>query len=257
MNRRLVLAFGLFAVLAASAGCTSIFGSGSISDERLGQEASYDWETNQNVTYNVTSDQYQAIYKMDEKTTLEIYQEETLGEHGPVEISSVQFQYPNDTVVGHDQIRVKKTKEQTIITPPQSEGKLAYTAPRQGKTFAVPTHLNDQTYEVIIPKGMRVDMFLLSDVRPGSYTSEMQDERVHVVWDEPVSADSISVRYYLARDKFLFGGVVGIALVAGLIGLAYFRMQIRELEQKREEMGLNADISDDDFGGGGPPPGMQ
>ncbi|GAA0199683.1 DUF5803 family protein [Haladaptatus pallidirubidus] len=256
MNRRLVLAFGLFALLAISAGCTSIFGSGSISDDQLGKEASYDWNTEQNVTYNVTSDQYRAIYEMDGKTTLEIHQEEALGERAPVEISSVQFQYPNGTVAGHEQIRVKKTKEQTIITPPQGEGKLAYTAPRQGKTFAVPTHLNDQTYEVIIPKGMRVDMFLLSDVRPGSYSTEIQDGRVHVIWDQPVDADNISVRYYLARDKFLFGGVVGIALVAGLVGLAYFRLQIRELERKREEMGLNTDITDDDFGGG-PPPGMR
>lgn len=256
MNRRLALAYGLLAVLVVSAGCTSIFGSGNISDERLGKEATYDWNAEQNVTYNVSSNQYQAVYQMDGKTTLEIHQEESFGEHAPIEISAVQFKYPNGTVVGHEAIRVKKTKEQTIITPPQAKGQLAYTAPRQGKTFYVPTYLNDQSYEVIIPRGMRVDMFLLSDVRPGGYTTEIQDGRVHVTWDEPVSQDSISVRYYLGRDKFIFAGVVGIALVVGLIGLAYFRLQIRELERKREEMGLNRDITDDDFGGG-PPPGMR
>ncbi len=256
MNRRFVLAFGLLVVLAVSAGCASLFGPGDISDKRLGKNATYDWNTEQNVTYNVSSDSYKAVYDLNGKATLDIHQEEAFGENAPVEISAVQFKYPNETVVGHEKIDVEKTQSKTIITPPKGKGKLAYTAPRQGKTFFVPTHLNKQTYEVIIPRGMRVDMFLLSDVRPGDYTTEMQDGRVHVIWDEPVKGDSISVRYYLGRDKYIFGGVVGIALLIGLIGLAYFRLQIRQLEQEREEMGLNRDISDDDFGGG-PPPGMR
>ncbi|WP_458205311.1 DUF5803 family protein [Haladaptatus sp. NG-SE-30] len=256
MNRRLLFAFGLLALLAASAGCSSVFGPDQIDQEKLEKNASYDWDTEQDVTYNVSSNQYQAIYDLGGKKTLEIHQEESFGEKAPVEISAVKFRYPNGTVVGANQIRVKKTKSKTIITPPQANGKLAYTAPRRGKTFSVPTYLKDKTYEVAIPPGMRVDIFLLSDVRPGGYSTETHDGRVHVIWDESINPDSISVRYYLARDKFIFAGVVGVALLVGLVGLAYYRLQIRELERKREEMGLNVDISDDDFGDD-PPPGMR
>ncbi|WP_227354626.1 DUF5803 family protein [Haladaptatus salinisoli] len=256
MNRRLVLAFGLLVVLAASAGCSSVFGPDQISQKKLAANASYEWDTEQDVTYNVSSDEYQAIYDLNGKTTLEIHKQEALGEKAPVEISAVKFQYPNGTVVGAEEIRVKKTKSKTIITPPKGKGKLAYTAPRRGKTFSVPTYLKDRTYEVVIPRGMRVDLFLLSDVRPGKYETEMRDGRVHIVWDESINPDAISVRYYLARDKFIFGGVVGVALLAGLGGLAYFRLQIRQLEREREELGLNVDVSDDDFGDG-PPPGMR
>lgn len=255
MRKRLVLAIGLLALLAASAGCTSVLGPGSISDEKLGRNATYDWNSGQDVTYNVTSHEYQAVYTLDGKGTLEIHQEESFGEEAPVEISAVQFRYPNGTVVKANHITVKKTKSSTIIKPPQGHGKLAYTASRQGKTFYVPTYLKDKTYEVIIPQGMRVDTFLLSDVNPGSSETVMLDGREHVIWSEPVKSDSISVRYYLARDKWIFAGIVGVALLIGMIGLTYYRYQIRQLERQREEMGLNVDISDDDMGNG-PPPGM-
>ncbi|MCO8243934.1 MULTISPECIES: DUF5803 family protein [unclassified Haladaptatus] len=255
MRKRFVLAFALLALLAASAGCSSVFGPGDISQQQLNKNATYDWKTSEDVTYNVTSGQYQAVYNLDKKDTLEIHQEESFGEEAPVEISGVQFQYPNGTVVGADQISVHKTKSSTIIRPPKGPGKLAYTVSRQGKTFYVPTYLEDRTYEVTIPRGMRVDTFLLSDVRPGSYETSMQDGREHIVWSQPVKSDSISVRYYLVRDKWIFAGIVALALLVGFGGLAYYRYQIRQLERQREEMGLNMDISDDDMGDG-PPPGM-
>ncbi len=255
MRKRFVLAFGLLALLAISAGCSSVFGPGNISQQRLNENATYDWHSSADVSYNVTSHQYQAVYDLDKKDTLEIHQEESFGEEAPVEISAVQFRYPNGTVVGADHISVHKTKSSTIIRPPKGRGQLAYTASRQGKTFYVPTFLEDRTYEVTIPRGMHVDTFLLSDVRPGSYQTSMQNGREHIVWSDPVKADSISVRYYLGRDKWIFAGIVALALLVGFGGLVYYRYQIRQLERQREEMGLNMDISDDDMGDG-PPPGM-
>ncbi len=255
MRKRYLLAFGLLALLAASAGCTSVFGPGSISQQQLNKNATYNWNSSEDVAYNVTSHQYQAVYNLQKKDTLEIHQDESLGEEAPVEISAVKFRYLNGTIVDADQISVHKTKSSTIIRPPKGPGKLAYTVSRQGKTFYVPTYLDDRTYEVTIPRGMRVDTFLLSSVNPGSYQTSMQHGREHIVWSSPVKSDSISVRYYLIRDKWIFAGIVLLALLVGFAGLGYYRYQIRQLEREREEMGLNMDISDDDMGDG-PPPGM-
>ncbi|RBI64272.1 hypothetical protein DMJ13_07275 [halophilic archaeon] len=257
MNRRLLFAFGLLGMMAASAGCSSVLGPGQISQDRLNDDASYDWDTSQSVTFNVTSGNYRAIYEMKGKSSLEVYQHESLGGKQPVEIASVKFRYRNGTVVGAKHIDVKKTKKKTIIEPPAKQGKLAYTAPRRGKTFSVPTYVDERTYEVVLPKGMRVDNFLLSDVSPDDHEQHLTDDRVHLVWDEPVNANSLTVRFYLARDETIFTGIVGVAGIVALLGLAYFRFQIRKLEEKREEMGLNVDVSDDDIGDGGPPPGMQ
>jgi hypothetical protein len=256
MNRRLVLALGLLAVLAASAGCTSLLGSDSIDAGRLDANATYDWQTGQDVKFNVSGGQYQAVYAMQGAKQLGVFQYESLGEKQPVRIKSVQFQYRNGTVVGADHIDVRTTDDKTIIQPPAKEGKLAYTAPRRGKTFAVPTYLEDKTYEVVLPAGMRVDNFLLSKVSPSADERFTQDSRVHLVWNDPVNANSISVRYYLARDELIFGGIVAALTLVALLGLAYFRFQIRQLEDAREKLGLNVDTGDD-FGNDGPPPGMK
>jgi hypothetical protein len=63
------------------------------------------------------------------------------------------------------------------------------------------------------------------------------------------------IRYYLARDLTIFAGVIGAGILIALLGLGYFRLQIRQLEREREEMGLNVDTDGDEFDQG-PPPGM-
>lgn len=257
MNSRLVLATVLVGVLAVTAGCTGFFGPGQIPDEQLTREADYDWDTSANATVNLTGGQYQAIYKLSNQSSLSVYQYEMLGEERPVEVSAVQFRYPNGTVVtaNASQLEVEKTNSETVIRAPAEDGTLAYTATAPGSSFTLPVYLEDESHEVVLPAGMRVGVFLLSNVQPGDYTTDTRDNRVHIYWEE-VETNSITVQYYLERDLTIFGAVIAGVVVIGVFGLAYFRLQIRRLEERREEMGLNRDISDDDFGGGGGPPGM-
>ncbi|WP_135805545.1 DUF5803 family protein [Halorussus marinus] len=257
MNRRLLLGFVTVAALAITAGCTGLFGSGEFSDDQLSQEADYDWDTSTDVTVNVTGDEYQAIYDLSNGSEVTAYQYEALGGEAPVEVAAVQFRYPNGTVVTAERLDVERRDSATVIRTPSDTGKLAYTVSRRGKTFTMPVTA-EGSYEVVLPKGMRVGHFLLSNVRPGDYTTESHTEtsdgRVHLVWND-VTADTVSVRYYLARDLTIFTAVVGGAVLVALVGLAYFRLQIRELERQREDMGLNVDTDDDEFDQG-PPPGM-
>lgn len=255
MNRRLLLAFGAFALLAVTAGCTGLFGSGEISEKRLEGDAgaTYDWNTSSDVTINVTSDQYQVVYDVSNRSEFGVFERESLGEETPVEVGTVRFRYPNGTVVTLGQDHVEKRQSETHITLPSETGQLAYTAPHGGKSFSTPTYV-EGSYEVVLPAGMRVGNPILSQVRPGEYTTDQRDGRVHIVWTD-VTADNVVVRYYLARDLTIFGGVIGAGILVALAGLGYFRLQIRQLEREREEMGLNVDTSDDEFDQG-PPPGM-
>ncbi|MFC4549184.1 MULTISPECIES: DUF5803 family protein [Halorussus] len=256
MNRRLLLGFGALALLAVTAGCTSgIFGPGEISDKRLAQDADYDWNTTADVTLNVTSGEYHAVYEFSNRSKLSVYQYASLGDKQPVEVSAVQFRYPNGTVVKLEQKHVQKKQSRTVITPPSDYGTLAYTAPHRGKSFSTPAYV-EGSYEVILPKGMRVGNFLLSQVRPDGYQTELDAEtnRVHIRWTEDVTADSVVVRYYLARDLVIFAGLIAVGVLVALAGLAYYRLQIRRLEREREELGLNVDTGDE-FDQG-PPPGM-
>jgi nitrate reductase gamma subunit len=56
----------------------------------------------------------------------------------------------------------------------------------------------------------------------------------------------VSVRYYLQRDLYIFGGLLGLIIVVGIGGLLYRRRQIERLRKQRTEMGLDVDTDDDD-----------
>ncbi|MEF8908480.1 MAG: DUF5803 family protein, partial [Haloarculaceae archaeon] len=64
------------------------------------------------------------------------------------------------------------------------------------------------------------------------------------------------VRYYLQRDLWIFGGIAVVSVTLGIGGLVYYLRQIRQLEEKREELGLDVDYEDDPTDDG-PPPGMR
>ena len=68
-------------------------------------------------------------------------------------------------------------------------------------------------------------------------------------WDE-VRGDRIVVRYYLVRDLYLFGGLTAIGAVLGAVGLSYFWLQLRTIQRRREEVGLDVETGGDDSGPG-------
>ncbi|MFC4450382.1 DUF5803 family protein [Halorussus aquaticus] len=255
MNRRLLLALASVALLAATAGCTGIFGGDQISEKRLAGDsnATYNWNNSAAVTLNVTGGEYKAVYTFSNRSELSLFERESLGERTPVPIGTVRFRYPNGTVVSLGQEHVQKKKSKTVVSLPADSGKLAYTADHRGKSFSTPVYVED-SYEVILPKGMRVGTPILSQVRPTADDTTTIDGRVHLTWAE-VTADNVVVRYYLARDLTIFVGIIGASILVALLGVAYFRLQIRQLEREREEMGLNVDTGDDEFDQG-PPPGM-
>jgi hypothetical protein len=255
MNRRLLLAFASVALLALAAGCSGIFGGDQISEKRLegDTEADYEWDTSSDVTINITGDEYHAVYAFENRSQLKVFERESLGEETPVEVNTVRFRYPNGTVVTLGQDAVRNADSRTVFTLPAREGKLAYTASHRGKSFSTPTYV-EGSYEVVLPTGMRVGNPVLSQVRPNADDKSQIDGRVHLRWAE-VTADNVVVRYYLARDLKIFAGVIGAGILAALLGLGYFRLQIRQLEREREEMGLNVDTDGDEFDQG-PPPGM-
>lgn len=253
MNRRLALATVLFAVLAVSAGCAGPLGSSGSASDRISRPAHYgdQWYAASNVSIDVGPNEYTAVYRIDNRSTLEVYRYDSFGDKAPLSISAVQFQYPNGSVVNLTQSDVEDLKHKTVVTLPASDGKVAFTAPAGGKTFSIPTFV-DGTYEVVLPPGMRVGVFILSDVRPRDYQSTVVDGRTWITWED-VTAENVVVRFYLERDLTIFGAIVAVLAGIAIVGLAYFYRKIQQLEARRKEMGLNVDVTDDDFGKRPPP----
>jgi len=257
MTRR-TLILGSLLVLLALSGCTSLFGPGEPNPERLNESANYTWDENTNVTITVEKNSFQGVYTVENRSELEVYQRDALGQESHLQVSAVQFRYPNGTVVNnsHDGLSVSQTRERTILAVPNnSSGSVAFTAPRQGKQFSTPVFVEGPT-NVTLPPGARVGIPLLSNVSPPASSRSVTDNRMTLTYDN-VTAGNMNVRYYLQRDILIFGSIFGGAIVFGTVGVIYYWRQIQQLRKTREETAIDIDAEDDDPRDRGPPPGMK
>jgi hypothetical protein len=242
--------------LAATAGCTGLFGGG-ISEKQLAKEPpeAYDWNTSTDVSITVRSASHQAVYDLNNTTELKLFTRGFSGNE-PLSFKALHYRYPNGTVVqgSESAVEVGKQGSKRVVTVPNGSGMVAYTSGGGGKTFGMPSYV-DGSYELVLPSNHRVSSFLFGQVSPGGYDTEVDDQgRLHLTWED-VSSD-VYVRYYLTRDVLIFRGLVLIAVLVGGGGMLYYYREIRKLEEQREELGLDVDTDDDDIGDG-PPPGMR
>lgn len=279
---RRVAAFGILALMVASSGCLGILGPGEPDPAALSENASYDWSTAFDATIHINEDNYTAVYDVSAKTTgtdpddgdgpptFEVYDRDALGTDQPVELHAIQFRFtngsrieyrngsavlltPNGTATNTSSLTVSRTRRRTVVQLPAAEGQFAYTTPKNGKTVTTPTFV-EGSYEVVLPAGTSVGVPLIARVRPGGYSTETVDDRVHIQWD-PLRGRSVIVRYYLHRDILILGGIVSLLTGVGIAGVGYYLLQIRRLAARREDVGLDVDAGEDDSRR--PPPGFR
>lgn len=259
MHRRHLALLTVVALIGLS-GCTGLFGSESVASEQLNANASYDWETETNVTFRLNRTSYTGIHSVDNNATLSIYNRDGLGRDQDISISALRFRYPNGTVVtpATADLSANRTGQETILRLPGNvTGQVAYTAPRNGKSFSTPAFRNDQTYSVVLPPNGRIGIPLLSQATPSGYSTSIEEatNRMTVRWSEPVAAPILRVRYYLERDLLIFGGLASIAVIVGAVGTLYYWRQLQEVKRRRKEAGIDIEKEDDPTDRG-PPPGM-
>jgi len=261
MHRR-HLALLAVVVLAALSGCTAIFGPEEVDSDQLAENASYEWDSEADVSIVVNRSSYRSVYRVEDRATFTIYDRDGLGREQSVPISALRFRYDNGTVItpNESSLSANRTGKRTNIRLPGNvSGQVAYSAPRSGKSWGTPTHVENGTYAVTLPPGARVGIPLLSQVSPGGYETNVDEstDRMTVRWDEPVTAGQMQVRYYLARDLLIFGGLAAIAVLVGGGGTLYYYRQLQEVKRRRMEAGIDLEEEEtDDFGDDGPPPGM-
>lgn len=274
MNRRLLAALALI-VLVGTAGCTTILGDDAADPESLSADAEYDYDTDRDAFITVNRENYTAVYNVSAKATgdngtIEFYRTNALTIENPLELEALQFRYANGTVVRYvdgeavlvrsdgtqeptDALAVETTRQRTVVELPAEEGQIAFTTPKSGKEIAVYTPVHG-SYEVALPPDRDASVPLLSRTRPSNDDRAVVGDRVHLRWDD-VETSVLSVRWYLDRDLWLFGGLAVVAAGLGVIGVAYYYRRIRLAEKRRDEAGLDVDTGDDDREG--PPPGMR
>lgn len=222
-------------LLAGLAGCSAFTPDPDM--ERLGEDASYDWDQGADVTYDVQPNEYHAVIEIRNTSEVELWRPGDLGGQEPLNAAAIKFRYPNGTVVGVQAFEVDRTRENLVIGLPADNGTFAYTAESGSRSVFAPI-VETGTHEVILPPGMRTGVPVLSGIDPSGYETSQRGERVHVTWTETPDRP-IYIQYYLERDLYIFSGVVALMTVLGAFGLVYFRVQIRALERRRKDAGLD------------------
>ncbi|RQG99687.1 DUF5803 family protein [Natrarchaeobius oligotrophus] len=256
MNRRLVLAAVAVALLAGLAGCSMIFGG--ISDEELDREQEYDdlRDRDADVVVDIeggsliSNSDFRAVYDLNETDELTLYRSNFYRDEA-LDIHSVRYWYPNGTELTGSELFVDQSRSSTEVRVPDGNGTIAFSGSGGSNTFQLPAYVHE-SHEVILPEGHRTSNFLFGNVNPGGYEREVVDDREHLTWEHVDG--TISLRFYQTRDVPLFAGLVAVVVVFGGAGIAYYYRQVKRLQERREEMGLDVEIEDDSDDG--PPPGF-
>ncbi len=273
-NKRLLALAGL-AFLVFLAGCSVLTGSGEIDQDDLLEDAEYDWDRNATASYDVTtssllsfsSNRYQSVVHLENQSTLVLDRSTLFRGDRPVSVEALQFQFTNGTVVNatHPGLTAVRGSDETEIDVPAPNGSVGYTATWGSSTTALggsPRQWRVNTpvegsHEVRMPNGSRTDLPFLSRTAPGSHETTVEDDRAVIRWGDDFDSSSIVVRYYLARDLWLFGGLFIIGSTLAIGGVLYYRRAIQRARKKREEVGLDVEYEEDDSSNDGPPPGMR
>jgi hypothetical protein len=260
MNRRHLLALVGLALLALTAGC---FGPGAISEEQLDEAPAepYEWDSGRDVHIAVQTDSsFRAVYNVsDAGGEIELFRRDGFGGRNPLNVRAVRYRYPNGTVVTGTELAangggIDRSRETVTVTFPEGTdgGQLAFTAGATPKRFTLPVFV-EGSYEVVLPPNRRIDIPVFGTVSPRGYSAETTEGQTHIQWEE-VTSRGISVQYYLQRDIPIFGAIAAVSITIGLGGAYYYKRQMEQLRELREEMGLDVEVEEKDDG---PPPGMK
>lgn len=256
MNRR-VLAIVAVAALVFLSGCSILGGSGDLDEDDLLGDQEYDWNTTANATYDlsVSSGSFTAVVDIHNRSSLEVYQSTAFRGDQSVSIGDLKFRFLNGTVVNatHPGLTANRSSDKTEIDPPADNGTVAWTESRSGKQWSVPVVV-EGSHEVRLSNSSRVGIPLLSQTSPDPDNSTVENDQMTLYYDD-IDGGSLSIRYYLVRDLYLFGGIGALAVLLGGGGAVYYLREIRAARKKREDVGLDVE-TDDDIGDDGPPPGM-
>lgn len=234
--RKLLAALGL-AVLVFTAGCMG--GGGGPTQEQLSEDADYDWEKDAAVAIDVSGGEYTLVATVDNQSRVRLARSDGFGGRNPLRISAVQFRYPNGTVVGADEIDVSTRNSRTVVEFPADNGTFAYTANAGGRSVTIPVGF-EGSHELVLPGGMRTAVPVFGVVEPPGYQKSVENNRLHVRW-ESLDGGTIDAKFYLQQDIYLFGAITGVLALVAVLGVVYYRIRIRRLEENRESAGLDVE----------------
>lgn len=253
MNKRFALAVAVVALLAVSGGCLNyVNDGGEVANETLDAEPphEYDFDTERDAAFNLsTGNRYTAVYDVSGVEELRLYRQTPYAGDQPLEFEAFRYRTADGEVLNGTEFRarggeVDRTPDETWVRFPEGtgEGRVAFSAAGSPRRFTTLAYV-DGSYAVTLPPGFSTDFPVVGHVAPRDYEVETVDGRDRITW-ESVEGGSVVVQSYRETDLLVFGVILAVAVVAAVVGVAYFRRQLEALKEQRRELGLG--VYDDD-----------
>ena len=247
MNRRFALAVAVVALLAVSAGClTYVNDGGEVANETLDAEppSEYEFDTDRDAAVNLsTGSRYTVVYDVAEVEELRLYRQTPYAGDQPLEFEAFRYRTADGEVLNGSEFRarggeVDRTPDETWVRFPEGagDGQVPFSAAGSPRRFTTLAYV-DGSYAVTLPPGFSTDFPVVGHVAPRDHEIETVDGRDRITW-ESVEGGSVVVQSYRETDLVVFAVILVVALVAAIVGVAYFRRQLEELREQRREMGL-------------------
>lgn len=193
------------------------------------------WNTTEDATYHLERNTFTAVVRVDnfESDEFEVWERDPFGGDNPVRIVGVEFRDSEGDVMEIADEDIDMSSDRTVVTLPESEGRIAYIAEKSSSEFTHPTPVTGSV-RVTLPEGADARDFFLGGISPPNYEVVSEDPLV-LRWEEVERGTYVTVEHYREGYPMILVGALVVLAVAAVVVVYYYRRRLENMKEKKLE----------------------
>ena len=193
------------------------------------------WNTTDDVTYHLEGNTFTAVVRVDsfEGEEFEVWERDPFGGDNPVNVAGVEFRNSEGEVTEIADEDIDTSGDRTVVTLPESEGRLAYIAEKSSSEFTHPTPVTGSV-RVTLPEGADARDFFLGGISPPGHEVVSEDPLV-LRWDEIERGTYVNVEHYREGYPLILVGALVLLAIGAVVVVFVYRRRLEKAEEKKLE----------------------
>lgn len=193
------------------------------------------WNTTDDTTYHLERNTFTAVVRVDgfEGDEFEVWERDPFGGDNPVRIVGVEFRNSDGDVTEIAEEDIDMSGDRTVVTLPESEGRIAYIAEKSSSEFTHPTPITGSV-RVTLPEGADARDFFLGGISPAGHEVVSEDPLV-LRWDEVERGTYVNVEHYREGYPQILLVALFVLAIAAVVVVYIYRRRLEEAEEKKLE----------------------